>query len=195
MKYWRSKKANKKKDKNANQPDVDVTPVTETLEEDDGGFHNGESEFRIPPPLPKTLPPSSESSASFRQFSDLNENSSLANNKMLPPWQTTSNYSNTNRQFQQLPILNLNSNSNNDHSPPQTPKRRANQIDMNNNNIENITLSSTSLSMRQPDTDRKPSTYKNLNDITTSATEFFQSTNMGSTNNIHESSSPNNHSN
>ena len=173
---------------------MDVAPVTETFDEDDAGFANGDSEVRMPPPLPKTLPPSSESSASFRQFSDLNENSSLANNKMagnsLPPWQTTSNYSN--RHFQQLPILNLNANQNIEQTPP-TPKRRANDTDLNNNNIENITLSSTSLSMRQPDA--KPSTYKNLNDITTSATEFFQATNMGSTNNINELSSNNMHSN
>ena len=104
--------------------------------------------------MPKSLPPSSESSSSYRQFNDLNENSSLANNKQVAPWQTNTN-NNYNRQFQQLPILNLNTNMN--QTPP-TPKKRLNDLDLNNN-LENITLSSTSLSMRQND-DRKQSNYK-----------------------------------
>lgn len=148
----------------------------------------------MPPPLPKTLPPS-ESSSSLKQYNDLNENSSLANNK-IPPWQTASSHSNFSRQFQQLPILNLNTNLSN-QTPP-TPKKRINnnnttsnnEVDVNNN-LENLTLSSTSLSIRQND-ERKPSTYKNLNDITTSATEFFHSTNVGSSNGLNLINDPSN---
>jgi hypothetical protein len=173
---------------------------------DDGGFrsmapdgYNSDGSRRVAPPLPKTLPPSETSS--LRQFSDLNENSSLATNKIMPPWQTQTasnsenNFSNINKNFQQLPILNLNSNNNINQTTPPTPTKRLNDFNNNNNNnIENLTLSSTSLSMRHMD-ERRPSTYKNINDITPSATEFFNNTNIGSINGLNNINDNNNNNN
>lgn len=129
------------------------------------------------PPLPKTLPPGTHTSSSYRADQinnnngrNLNENSSLSQNKIHNNFNfSDSNPSLNNRM--QLPILDINQTS------PPTPLKRINQPSISSQN--NITLSSTSLSNRTP----APPPYKTINDITPSAHEFLnaKNTNQNST--------------
>jgi hypothetical protein len=107
------------------------------------------------PPLPSTLPPSSTSS-SYRANNEINELSSLSQNKM-----SGSNVS-LNRQQQQFPILNVGANQ----TPP-TPKRRLDPQLANNPPPAVI---------KSP---QKPTTYKNLNDMTPSAHDILNKTSAG----------------
>jgi hypothetical protein len=147
---------------------VDVNAANESIDNrDSGGFNytpdsNVTGSSNLPrllqssenvPPLPSTLPPSSTSS-SYRANNEINELSSLSQNKM-----SGSNAS-LNRQ-QQFPILNMGANQ----TPP-TPKRRLDpQLA---NNAPNI--------VKSP---QKPTTYKNLNDMTPSAHDILNKASAG----------------
>ena len=154
MKLLISKKSVKTAATRPGGPKGGLSGVNEDEDEDDGGFSEMQSSS-IPHASSKTYPTNG----------DLNEQSSLAMNKMSGS--KTSLNSNLKGQSQ-LPILNLNS------------------LPGNGGSGANITLSSTTLSNRLPNVDEKK--FKNLNDYTTSAHEFLtQSISQNALNHIDSS--------
>ena len=116
---------------------------------------------------PNQIPVSSTNS-SYR-IEGFNENSSLANNKIqitnMNPILTHS----------QLPILNISSN----YQTPPALKKMSNE-EMSGSQLNLAESSSSSLNNKETESTenmrKTPNTYKNLNDYTTSAHDFFQQT-------------------
>lgn len=119
----------------------------------------------VPLNITSNLQPASITAQSSSNSNDLNEQSSLVDNKVT-------NSSNPNLSIrQQLPKL--------EFSGQVTPltKKQQNNTNINDNVSGNITLSSTSLSTRNINENAAPP--KNLNEITASAHEFYSTTNGG----------------